>query len=357
MALTQLKTRSKAVTGRTAPITKEAPPSDSLAYQYGGNSKSGWLSRLPDSWLPYVQLARLSPPAGLFLIYFPHLFGTLHAAIVLQTSLTVLLKQSALMLGGSFFVSNAIHVWNDLIDAPLDALVERTRDRPIPRKAVSPLAATVFTATQAIGAALFLPYLSSRTVESALYAMPSVIAWTYYPWAKRHTNVPQFVLGFCLAWGIIMGSLAMGLQPFAIGVFGSDPRPRIEYSTLCLFLANIIWAMIYDTIYAHQDLRDDLKAGIKSLAVLYRDRTKVLLWQLLALMIILLLVCGWLSGMGVTYYLMAVGGTMMSLGLMIARVELKNSRSCWWWFGNGFWLTGGFITGGLLLEYLCENYL
>ena len=149
----------------------------------------------------------------------------------------------------------------------------------------------------------------------------------------------------------------MGLQPFVIGAFGSDLSPHMGYSTLCLFLANIIWAMIYDTIYAHQDLSDDLKAGIKSLAVLYRDRTKVLLWQLLASMIILLLMCGWLSRMGVAYYGIAVGGTMMSLGSMIASVDLKSSKSCWWWFRNGFWFTGGFITGGLLLEYLHETYL
>ena len=114
--------------------------------------------------------------------------------------------------------------------------------------------------------------------------------------------------------------------------------------------------MIYDTIYAHQDLKDDLKAGIKSLAVLYRDRTKVLLWQLLALMTMLLLVCGWLSKMGVIYYVIAVGGSTMSLGSMIARVELKSTDSCWWWFGNGFWFTGGSIVGGLLMEYLCGNY-
>lgn len=357
MTSTQFENPGKAVKMRTAPRTKEAPRDTSLAHQYGGNSKSGWLSWLPDSWLPYVQLARLSPPVGLCTIYFPHLFGTLHAAILQQVDLSVLLHTSALLLGGSFFVSNAIHIWNDLIDAPLDALVERTRNRPIPRGAVSPFAAMVFTLTQAIGAALFLPSLSSRTLESTLYAIPSIIAWTYYPWAKRHTNVPQFVLGFCMAWGIVVGSFAIGLQPFAIGILGSNSRPRVEYSTLCLFVANIMWTMIYDTIYAHQDLEDDLKAGIKSLAVLYRDRTKTLLWQLLAFMIVLLLTCGWLSKMGVVYYVVTVGGTTMSLGLMIARVELKSSKSCWWWFRNGFWFTGGIIAGGLLLEYLCERYL
>ena len=335
--------------------SEDARRNTSRAHQYGGNHKSGWLASLPDSWIPYVQLARLSPPAGLFLIYFPHIFGILHAAILQRSPLPHLLRTSALMLGGSFFVSNAIHIWNDLIDAPLDALVERTRNRPIPRKAVSPFAALVFTATQTVGAALFLPYLPYGTLQSALYALPSMITWTYYPWAKRHTNFPQLVLGICLAWGIIMGSLAIGFEPFAVGVLGHGSKARVESSTLCLFLASILWTMIYDTIYAHLDLNDDVKAGVKSLAVLYRDSTKSLLWQLLAVMTALLITCGRLSGMGTMYYLVATGGAMMSLGLMIAKVDLKNPESCWWWFGNGFWFAGGSIAGGLLMEYLYRN--
>ena len=357
MVSNQSKTCGKTVNARATLKPKESSSSVPLARQYGGNDDTGWLSRLPNSWLPYVQLARLSPPAGLFLIYFPHLFGTLHGAILRQASPTVLLQSSALMLGGSFFVSNAIHIWNDLIDAPLDLLVERTRNRPIPRGAVSSFAAMIFTTTQAISAALFLPFLPSCPLQSALYAVPSVIGWTYYPWAKRHTNYPQFVLGFCLAWGTVMGSLAIGLQVFVIDTFGFGWDTRVEYSSLCLLLACIIWTVIYDTIYAHQDVKDDLKAGIKSLAVLYRDRTKVLLWQLLALMTVLLLMCGWLSEMSVIYYAIAVGGEMISLGLMIARVDLKSTKSCWWWFGNGFWYTGGLIAGGLFFEYLYENGL
>lgn len=332
--------------------SEEAPRNSSLAHQYGGNHKSGWLAHLPDSWLPYVQLARLHPPAGLFLIYFPHIFGTLHAAILQRSPLPRLLQSSATVLGASFFVSNAIHIWNDLIDAPLDALVERTRNRPIPRGAVSPFAALVFAATQAVGAALFLPYLPYRTLHNALYALPSIIGWTYYPWAKRHTNFPQVVLGFCLAWGVIMGSLTIGLKPFTIGVRGYGSEPGVEYSTLCLFLASSLWTVIYDTIYAHQDLKDDIDAGIKSLAVWSRDGTKFLLWRLLALMAALLIVCGRLSEMSTVYYLVAVGGATVSLGLMIANVDLKSTESCWWWFGNGFWFPGGSIAGGLLFEYL-----
>ncbi|KAL8650671.1 MAG: hypothetical protein Q9226_005042 [Calogaya cf. arnoldii] len=320
---------------------------------YGGNDSSGWLAHLPDSWIPYVQLARLSPPAGLCLIYFPHVFGILHAAILQKSSLSQVLSTSALMLGGSFFVSNAIHIWNDLIDAPLDALVERTSKRPIPRGAVSKPAALVFTATQAVGAGIFLSSLPYPVDQSALYALPSMLTWFYYPWAKRHTSCPQFVLGFALAWGIIMGSLSMGIKPF--GPLGYGVKPRVDISTLCLFLACIFWTMIYDTVYAHLDLKDDIKAGIKSLAVLYRDQTKGLLWKLLGLMTALLIVGGTSSGLGVFYFVIAVGGTATSLGLLVAKVDLHDSESCWWWFSNGFWSVGGSITGGLLAEYLYQR--
>ena len=347
MALPEIKEQDAEKTTTSIPEETSAH-----ARQYGGNSTSGWLVHLPFSWLPYVQLARLSPPAGLFLIYFPHVFGILHGAIIQETPPLRLFQTGLMMLGASFFVSNAIHVWNDLIDAPLDALVERTRHRPIPRAAVSPSSASIFTATQAIGAALFLPYLPCGGTQSTLYALPSILGWTYYPWAKRHTDFPQLVLGFCIAWGIVIGSLAIGVEPFAIGVFGSSSGPGIEVSTLCLFSASVLWTMIYDTVYAHQDLKDDVKVGIKSLAVLYRERTKSLLWQLLILMGVMLVACGRFSELGFLYYLISVGGAIFSLGLMIAKVDLSSSQSCWWWFGNGFWYAGGSIAGGLLVEYL-----
>ena len=343
--------------GSASAVLPESSNDRSIAQQYGGNVNTGWVAILPDSWLPYVQLARLNPPAGLCLIYFPHLFGILHAAILQQSPVSYTLEKSALMLCGSFFVSNAIHIWNDLIDAPLDCLVERTRHRPIPRGAVSQFAALVFTLTQALGAMLFLPFLCYTFFQNTLYAFPSIIGWIYYPWAKRHTYFPQFVLGFCLAWGILMGSLAMEFDLFAYAMRESSKTARAESSTICLFLASILWTMIYDTVYAHQDLQDDIKAGIKSLAVLYRDQTKPLLWQLFALMIGLLIACGRLSALAIPYHFIAVGGTAVSLGLMILQVDLKSSQSCWWWFSNGFWYAGGSIAGGLLMEYMSGRSL
>ena len=136
----------------TANIQPNAAPCNNfLAHQYGGNHKAGWVARLPDSWLPYVQLARLSPPAGPCLIYFPHIFGILHVAILRRS--------------------------------PLPKVLQTIRG------AVPSPAALLFTATQAVGAALFLPCLPHANLQNVLYALPSIIGWTYYPWAKRHTKL------------------------------------------------------------------------------------------------------------------------------------------------------------------------
>ncbi|KAI1204148.1 UbiA prenyltransferase [Annulohypoxylon truncatum] len=326
---------------------------NALAQQYGGGHAGGWVGLLPSSWVPYVQLARLSPPAALFLIYFPHFFGVILAAIIKRSPVSQVLHAGAVMFGGSFFFSNAAHGWNDLIDAPIDKSIARTSKRPIPRGAISPRGAFIFTATQAIGAASFLLLMPSG---SAIYAVPNIIGTYYYPWAKRHTNFAQIVLGFCLAWGIMMGSCAMGLKPFTGGPFGAEDGWKmhfwVEPSIACLFLASILWTVIYDSIYAHQDVKDDIKVGLKSIAVLLKDQTKPALWLSLGCMVALLYTCGSLLDMGIQFHVIAAGGSLLSLGAMIANVELKDSASCWWWFRYGFWLAGGAIAGGLLSEYV-----
>ncbi|KAI8963315.1 UbiA prenyltransferase [Daldinia sp. FL1419] len=323
---------------------RESTGDDGLGRQYGGGHTGKWVSRLPPSVIPYIQLARLSPPVGLILIYIPHFLGVLHSAILQQGSSPVALWTAAvLLLGGSLFCSNGAHSWNDLIDTSVDRLVARTRNRPIARGAISPRAAFIFTMTQAISAAVFLLGFPKQKV-AAYWAIPNIVATIYYPYAKRHTYFAQFVLGFCLSWGVFIGALAM------------DADPLGNYSTTCLFLACILWTVIYDTIYAHQDVKDDTKINLKSMAVLSGNKAKHLFWALLSGMLGFLSLSGYLAQMGPWYYILAVGGCFASLGIMILNVDLGDSLSCWLWFRYGFWLAGGSMTIGLLSEYLLRSW-
>lgn len=319
--------------GHSRPEEGPAPPK-----RFDGVTMGAWVHRLPSSWIPYVQLARLSPPVPLLLIFFPHLFGVAHAAVVHRTPLPGILRVSAVLFGGSVFFSNAIHGWNDLVDAPIDAQIPRTQNRPIPRGAISPRGAFIFTASQALAAVCFFFLLP---VETAWCSVPAILANYYYPYSKRHTNLPQVVLGVALQWAVILGSTAMG-----VGSAWTDK------SVLCLFFGSLLWTVIYDTVYGFQDYEQDIKLGVGSTAVLFgKSEGKLILWLLSNSVVALLLASGYLAGMSFVYFAAAVGGSFASLNLMMALVDLKSPESCSWWFAYGFWGPAVSISAGLLSEY------
>ncbi|KAI1775117.1 UbiA prenyltransferase [Hypoxylon cercidicola] len=311
----------------------EAPP-----VRFNGFHTGAWTDLLPSSWVPYVQLARLSPPVPLLLIFFPHIFGILHAAVTRAVAPTEVIRVGLVLFGGSIFVSNAIHGWNDLIDAPIDKLIPRTQNRPIPRGAITPRAAFVFTASQAMISTAFLLFLPEN---SMLYAIPSIIAHSYYPFSKRHTNFPQVVLAISLQWPIILASHATGTHEAAT-----------DESLLCLFLASVLWTVTYDTIYGYQDYKHDVRLGVGSTAVLFGTWGKPVLWVLSNSIVALVVACGQLAGMGPVFFAVAAGGCFVSLNFMMAKVNLQSPESCSWWFANGFWGPAIAISSGLFLEYL-----
>ncbi|KAK3685172.1 UbiA prenyltransferase family-domain-containing protein [Podospora appendiculata] len=320
------------------PIMSTTKPAQALSQQYGGLHAGSWVDLLPASWIPYVQLSRLSPPVGFFLIVFPHLFGVMHAACVHgHGGIEHAARVSLLLVGGSFFCNNASHAWNDLVDAPIDAQIARTKMRPIPRGAISRRAALVFAISQAVGAAVSLLGLPHDT---GFVVLPNVLATAYYPFAKRHTHLAQLVLGVCLTWGVMVGSSAMGVD-----------QPWRDPSTVWLLVGSILWVVIFDTIYAHQDLADDIRVGVKSTAVLFGSLARAMLWFLGGGMVAALTASGYYGHMGPAYYALTVGGCAVSVGAMLAKVDLGDPASCWMWFSQGFWATGAAIASGLLVEF------
>src|SRR6201999_1996087 len=172
---------------------------------------------------------------------------------------------------GAFVMRGAGCTWNDITDRDLDALVERTRSRPIPAGQVSVSQAFAFLVVQAlIGLAVLLQF--NRFAIATGIASLLIVA--VYPFMKRITWWPQIVLGLAFSWGALMG--------FAV-TFG-----RIDPTALVLYAGSIAWVIGYDTIYAHQDAEDDALIGIKSTARLFGAHTHQALIMFYGLAVVLI---------------------------------------------------------------------
>ncbi|KOS22804.1 4-hydroxybenzoate polyprenyltransferase [Escovopsis weberi] len=123
----------------------------------------------------------------------------------------------------------------------------------------------------------------------------------------------------------------------------------------CLYSSNIAWTVLYDMIYAHMDAKDDVKAGIKSIALKHGHETKKVLSGLAIAQIGLLGAAGVAAGAGPAFFIGSCGGGLLTLAAMIHKVNLKNAKNCWWWFQNGCWITGGVISAGLAVDYLSRS--
>ncbi|KAG5926373.1 hypothetical protein E4U42_003380 [Claviceps africana] len=248
---------------------------------------------------------------------------------------------SLLFFSGAIVMRGAGCTINDLWDRNLDAHVTRTRLRPIARRAISPFNGLVFTGVQLLAG---LGILLQFPIPCLYYGIPSLLFVASYPLAKRVTYYPQIVLGLTFSWGAIMGFPALGVDLLS--------NSSALTAAACLYSSNIAWTVLYDMIYAHLDIKDDAKAGIKSIALKHHAQTKKILTGLAAVQIALLAAAGVASGAGPAFFIGSCGGTAVTLGIMIRKVNLKDVKDCWWWFVNGCWITGGSISLGLAADYI-----
>ncbi|CAM1509261.1 Fc.00g030000.m01.CDS01 [Cosmosporella sp. VM-42] len=331
----QATEKSSPVTVEAALVESEAPV---LPYQ---PPQKGILSKIPASWVPYAELVRLDKPTGTYYLFFPCLFSTLMAApmIPMATPGSVI-GTSLLFFSGALIMRGAGCSINDLWDRNLDPHVTRTRHRPIARGAITPFKGLVFTGCQLLtGLGILLQF----PLPCLFYGVPSLLFVASYPLAKRVTYYPQFVLGLTFSWGAMMGFPALGIDLL------SNSSALIAASLL--YASNVSWTVLYDMIYAHMDIKDDVKAGIKSIALKHDAETKQVLTGLAATQIALLAAAGVAAGAGPAFFIGSCGGAVITLGIMIKRVDLKNVKDCWWWFVNGCWITGGVISLGLAADY------
>src|SRR5271163_3350500 len=220
------------------------------------DATGNWVDTLAPGWLrPYLRLSRLDRPIGSWLLLMPCWWSAALAAGMTH-HLGQLPLIIVLFLVGAFAMRGAGCTWNDITDRDLDALVERTRSRPIPAGQVSVPQAAIFLVVQALIGLVVLLQFNRFAVMTGI---ASLVIVAIYPFMKRITWWPQIVLGLAFSWGALMG--------FAV-TFG-----RIDLTALALYAGSIAWVIGYDTIYAHQDAEDDALIGIKSTALLFGART------------------------------------------------------------------------------------
>jgi len=208
--------------------------------------RGGWLDRhVPRRLRPYARLMRLDRPIGTWLLLFPCWWSLALAWRGWEDFWLF-----ALFAIGAVVMRGAGCTYNDICDKNFDAQVARTRDRPLPSGEVSTLRAWLFLAMQLVIGLLILLALPPFAV--VVGATSLVLVFTY-PLMKRITFWPQLFLGFAFNWGALLGWAAIA------GPLTAPP--------ILLYLGGIFWTLGYDTIYAHQDKRDDPAAGVKSTAL------------------------------------------------------------------------------------------
>lgn len=276
----------------------------------------------------YAILIRLNRPIGILLLLWPALWALWIAGdgqprwdVVLIFIIGVALMRSA---------GCAI---NDYADRHIDGRVARTRHRPLAVGLITPKEALVVFILLSLAAFGLVLLLDWKTISMSFVA---VTLAALYPFMKRFTHLPQLVLGMAFGWAVPMAFTAL--------------TGTVSDAGWLLYIAAIIWALIYDTEYAMVDREDDIKIGVKSTAILFGEYDRLMIGVLQLTMLALLIMVGSKLALGLYYQLgIAAGGFMfLRQQIMIRRREPKR---CFEAFlnNNGF---GMIIYIGLVLDYL-----
>ena len=277
------------------------------------------------SHLPhYLALMRIDKPVGWLLLLWPTLWALWIATHGQPSGLYIWVFTL-----GVFVMRSAGCVINDYADRDIDPMVERTQQRPIAAGHVSAKQALLLFVVLCLFALGLLFLLPTRVWP---WSIPAVVITVAYPFMKRFIQAPQLVLGLAFSFGIPM-------------VYVACAKPFDSVFSL-LFIANFIWVLMFDTVYAMSDREDDLKIGVKSSAILFGRFDRLILAILQASVVLLWCLLMNLLSLSPLF--------LVSLALVIALftyqqwlVRDRARDACFQAFLNNAWV-GGIIWFGLV---------
>ena len=276
----------------------------------------------------YAQLMRLDRPIGIYLLLWPTLWALWVAAQGFPD-----FKVLLIFVSGVILMRSAGCVINDYADRDFDGKVARTKDRPLATGKVSTKEALLLFALLALAALLLVLQLNKTTI---LLSVVAILLAASYPFMKRFHFLPQVHLGFAFGWSVPMAySAVTGQLPSLTGWL--------------IFIANILWTVAYDTMYALTDKEDDLQIGVKSTAILFGNHNRLIIGGLQVLTLLILVSIGSLNNFSVVYYatLLVAAVFMAYQQYLLAQSESVNGLRA---FLNNNWV-GMSVFLGLLLHF------
>ncbi|KAJ1328640.1 4-hydroxybenzoate polyprenyl transferase [Batrachochytrium salamandrivorans] len=301
-----------------------------------------WVHAMHPKVQPFLLLTRLDKPAGTWLLYLPCTFaiGMASFASAPAISITTTISTLALFGAGAVVMRGAGCIINDLWDMDIDKQVERTRTRPLASGVIKPYEAILF-----LGAHLFvgLFVLTRLNLYSIVLGASSLALVATYPLMKRVTYWPQAFLGLTFNWGALLGFTALI----------TDPIPWCV--AIPLYLSGVCWTLVYDTIYALQDKRDDIIAGVKSTAVRFGTYLKPVITAFAAGMVGLLAIAGYVNGHTLVFYVVSVAGSAAHLSWQILTLDVASHTDAAAKFRSNRNL-GLLVLAGIALDWMWRKW-
>ena len=283
--------------------------------------------QLKNRMYQYAILARLNRPIGIFLLLWPTLWalwiaaeGVPHLGVLTVFVLGVVLMRSA----GC--------VINDYADREIDPRVNRTKNRPIASGKVTADEAMLLFMGLCFSAFLLVLTMNTFTI---LLSLGGVALAAIYPFMKRYTHMPQIVLGMAFGWAVPMSFAAQ-----------TNAVPKIAW---LIYVVTVLWAVIYDTMYAMADRMDDLKIGVKSTAILFGDADRTIIGILQAMMLFALYLIGEQAQLGSEYSIALIIAAILMVYHQYL-IRYRQPALCISAFLNNNWL-GAAIFAGIVLHY------
>ena len=276
----------------------------------------------------YALLIRLHRPIGIWLLMWPALWALWIAGQGRPDQ-----KLLLIYLAGVFVMRSAGCVINDYADRDFDPRVERTRDRPLAAKRVAPGEAIMLF----IVLGLIATWLAMQLEPlPRLYAAAGGVLAVTYPWLKRYVSLPQFYLGVAFGWSVPMAFASI-----------TGEVPRIAW---LLLAAVVLWAAVYDRMYAMVDRKDDLRIGIKSTAILFGDADRIVIGVMQLMVLFALWLVGQEAQLGLWYRAgLAAGAAFFTYEQWLIRD--REPAACFRAFNNNHYF-GLVVFIGLALDYL-----